>query len=282
MARSVFLFSLSTILTDDQFREFILEHLKRVVLVILCIATVWFSASLNAKQRVSLYSYHLMPPYIIDEDEYLGLYFDFANYLNRVQSNVKYQVVYVPRKRLDHLLANDQMDGIIIGVNPVWFGDKNQTRYTWSKALFFDRDEFVSHQKNKLEYNGPSSLYGKSIGGIKGFKYFGVDQLVKQKKAMRINVDSETLLVDILKKQRVDVAIISRATLDYLVPAGERLNLFHLSHQPHDQFYRYLMTPHQNKAVLQQIEQFMSQRAFQAQWLGQLNRYGFTQGAVID
>lgn len=89
-----------------------------------------FSSFLNAKiSKVDIYTYHDMPPYVINLNERSGLYFDFVNLLNQMNSGYTFNLIYMPRKRLDYRLEQNKLDGIAIGVKPKWFKDASQTRF---------------------------------------------------------------------------------------------------------------------------------------------------------
>lgn len=113
-----------------------------------------FSSFLNAKiSKVDIYTYHDMPPYVINLKERSGLYFDFVNLFNQMNSGYTFNLIYMPRKRLDYRLDQNKLDGIVIGVKPKWFKDASQTRFLWSPVIMQDKDVFVSLKQNPIEVN---------------------------------------------------------------------------------------------------------------------------------
>ncbi|MFC3034589.1 ABC transporter substrate-binding protein [Pseudoalteromonas fenneropenaei] len=202
-------------------------------------------ASYNAlaKSVITLYVYHLKPPYILDVHEQTGLYFDVASLLNRVQDDVTYKTHYMPRKRLEKQLLDEQLDGMILGVNPLWFGDKHQTRYLWSEALFGDVDDFVSPKSKPFEFAGIETLKGKTLGGIRGYVYFAIDGIIATGEATRVDTSEEVQLLDMLAKERLDVAIVSRSTRRYLQTVHAWQDAFHISQIPHDAYKRHILAP---------------------------------------
>ena len=66
-------------------------------------------------------------------------------------------VRFVPRKRINRLLAAGKLDGMVLGVNPNWFGDPQKQKYLWSSPIMYDTDEFVSHADQAFEYIHPVS-----------------------------------------------------------------------------------------------------------------------------
>ncbi len=199
------------------------------------------SFSLLAKPIVTLYVYHMKAPYIVDLSEQTGLYFDVADVFNRYQQQVTFQTHFLPRKRLDKSVEDASLDGLVMGVNPIWFGDLKHEKYLWTSPIFEDTDDFVSFHKIPFEYEGETSLHQKTIGGILGYKYFGVDELAAKDLLTRVNTNEEIHLLDMLLKQRLDVAIVSRSTRQYLEAKNHWLGLFHVSEIPHDRYTRHIM-----------------------------------------
>ena len=99
--------------------------------------------SLASLERVNVYSYHLMPPYMVDEQSKSGLYYDFIKMLNEYSDNYTFNLIYIPRKRLDYLLKQNALTGAVIGVNPKWFRDNNRVKYLWTDPIMSDKDVFV-------------------------------------------------------------------------------------------------------------------------------------------
>ncbi len=81
------------------------------------------------------------------------------------------------------------------------------------------------------------------FGGVRGFYYYGITELVTAKKAKRIDTVSEPDLFTMLLKQRVDVTIISKLTFNYMVKKNNWQNDFYLSTIPHDTYERRILVP---------------------------------------
>lgn len=71
--------------------------------------------SVKATETQILYIYHDKPPYVIDLESQKGLYFDLAKLINAVQKDVRVEVRFVPRKRLDKQLERQTFQGFILG-----------------------------------------------------------------------------------------------------------------------------------------------------------------------
>ncbi len=105
----------------------------------LCLA---FLAALSlpivAKQKVNVdvFVYHLKPPFIVSNTNKLGLYFDFSDYLNTKSDNYHFETFFVPRKRIETTLLSGNLNGVLLGVSPVWFDDKEETKFLWTSNVY--------------------------------------------------------------------------------------------------------------------------------------------------
>lgn len=219
-----------------------------------------WSSNLFAIQKVVLYVYHLKAPYILDVTEQTGLYFDVSDIFNRYQDQVTFSTYFLPRKRLDKLVEAGQLDGLVLGVNPLWFNDSQKEKFIWSESIFEDVDDFVSFHKQPFEFENTSSLENKSLGGILGYHYFGIEELVEQGKLTRVNTTEEHHLLDMLIKQRLDVAIVSRSTREYLEHKNDWNGLFHVSDVPHDRYTRHIMGTKSQQEVMGMVKRLLSEK----------------------
>lgn len=232
-----------------------------------------FAEKSDNKEFISVYSYHLKPPLIVDDSNGEGLYFDLINYLNSASSLYRFNLVYVPRKRIEKMLNEQTLDGLLLGVNPVWFKDKSETKYFWTPRIFTDRDELVSLKSTSFEFINPSSLQDKIFGGVRGFYYYGINEFIKTNKALRVDTVQEIDLFSMLLNKRVDTAVISRSTYDYMLSINEWHGQFHLSKKPHDIYDRRILIPHNLEEVYQHINPLIEFLQFDNQWKVTLEKY---------
>jgi len=228
--------------------------MARYWLLLLLICPV--ASAEQVKQTVKVYAYHLQPPLIIDIDTKAGLYFEFVRNLNRLSCDYQFELVYVPRKRIEVMLERSEMNGILLGVNPKWFKDSAEQKYLWTSKVFEDRDEVVSLQAAPVEYTLPSSLTDKTVGGVRGFYYKGINELVDVGSIRRVDTVDEEALLTMLKKKRIDAAIIGRSMYEYYLSDSVKETVFHLSAQPHDKYHRRILV-HKNQEVLFQHLQYL-------------------------
>ncbi|WP_105172931.1 transporter substrate-binding domain-containing protein [Pseudoalteromonas sp. T1lg24] len=241
----------------------------KYILLLLFILPLQLAARLN---QVEVYTYHNMPPYVIDLEQKSGLYFEFVELLNQMNSGYQFKLVYMPRKRIDHRLKQNKLNGVVIGVNPKWFRDPTQSRYHWTPKMMSDQDIFVSLSKHPVIVNELSDLENKRVGGIHGFKYVGVDSLANQQKLTRVNTQSETQLFDMLKKERIDTAILSYYTFLYL--SKQDHNDFYIAKKHHDTFTRHIMLPKsQNNSLYLTLNSILICEDFTKHWKQRLLNY---------
>jgi len=230
-------------------------------------------ASAAEKEHVDVYVYHLKPPFIVNNTYELGLYFDLSTYLNSKSDKYHFETIFVPRKRIEIMLDANKLDGVLLGVNPIWFKDKAETKYLWTSKIFQDQDEVVSLAERAIEYTGPKSILGQVLGGVRGFYYFGVNEQVSQGEITRHDTVGEYELLQMIILKRVDIGIVSSSTLEYLVKAKNWQGKFYASKQPHDKYQRRILIPHTKRAIFDEIEPIVKNLARDPSWQKILQKY---------
>jgi len=211
------------------------------------------SAPTNAKALVYLYTYHNKPPFVINQAKEEGLYFDLAASLSEHSPLYDFKTVYMPRKRLDHIISRQQLHGIVLGAAPRWFNDPDETVFRWSVGFYQDRDEFVSLKSAPFNYKKPSSFENKSLATVAGYYYFGINEAVLENKLSRVDTVGELQVLELIAKQRVDFGIVSYSVFKYLIKNGDVIDIYHTSPIPHDEFQRRAFSP---KALTPALEEF--------------------------
>jgi polar amino acid transport system substrate-binding protein len=220
---------------------------------------------------VSLYAYHLKPPYIVDPKKSVGLYYELARRLNHLQSQHRYKTVYLPRKRLESLLEQEQLDGLVLGVNPHWFNDASQHRYAWSQPWIKDRDIVASRSDHPIAYSQPESLIGKRVGLSLGYYYFGINELADKGQLQRDDSQNEALTLEKLMLGRVDAMVITQRTLNTLYKTRpDYVGKIHIAPVPHDVYERHILVPHAYQALLPELNQALARLADDPQWQAML------------
>lgn len=226
-----------------------------------------------AEQRyVTAYAYHLKPPFITNLSAEQGLYYDLSRFLSQ-NSEYEFYTIFVPRKRIDKLLADKQLDGIVIGVNPKWFADIHQQKYHWTQSFFEDRDEFISLKTQRFDYSGADSLAGKTLAGVRGFIYANIEPALAQNRMQRFNTIGEKEVINMILKGRANTGIVSRSTFDYLYPRIPAMQNLYISERPHDQFERKILVPKNKTKLHAEITAKLTEIQQDPRWLAILQGY---------
>lgn len=245
--------------------------MKYLLLFFLLLTCSFLSA--EEKPSVTIYTYHVKPPLVIDAAKEEGMYYDFKRRLNSTSAKYHFEMVSVPRKRVERMLANGTLNGILLGVNPVWFSDKNEMKYLWTPRVFSDRDEIVSLISQSIEFIKPPSLQGKIFGGVRGFYYFGISELIENKVITRVNTAQEVDLLSMLLNNRVDAAVVSRSTFDHVIKKKQWQNKFHLSKKPHDIYDRRILVPQKYSDIYHHILPIIEDLQFNQSWQDHIKSY---------
>jgi len=245
--------------------------MNKYLFLLLITCSGWVQAA--SKIPINVYVYHMQPPLVINLEDETGLYFEFARYLNKQTERYHFEVVFLPRKRLDRMLAENRLSGVVLGVNPTWFKDKALTKYLWTGAFMHDRDEIISLSSNPFQYNKPASLKGMVIGGVRGFYYYGINELVSAGKADRVDTVKELDLFSMLLKERVDVAIIGRSAYGYMMKEKKWHDVFYLSTKPHDSFERRILVTKDRSALHRQLSEIVEKLPNDKLWQQSLLKY---------
>lgn len=254
-------------MTEKTARNMILNWSITATFLLLC---SFFS---EAKQTISLYTYYKKPPFIVDTAEQHGLFFDLARHLTANQPKYNFEVIYIPRRRLEGLLRTGELDGAIIGINPVWFDDKNETKYLWTSPIYHDTDDFISLKTKPFEYLSPASLIDTTFAGVSGLYYVKVSQLAFEGKVRRLDTIGDKQVIAMVELGRVDYGIVSRSALQYLIKNNLVEDIFHRSTIPHESYDRRILVPKALPEIHQVLEAQVSLLANDTDWQAILGKY---------
>jgi polar amino acid transport system substrate-binding protein len=226
-----------------------------------------------AKKEITLYTYHLKPPFITNLEKKEGLSFDLVKLLNNNNKKVHYKVRYIPRLRLEKdIMINNPSP--ILWVSPIWFKDKSKYKFNWSDVILKDRDVFISLNK-RFNYTGPSSVIGQYIILTRGFFYHGLQALMKEKKISPLLLDSETQSFKMIASGRGGLSIISESTLSYLLLSEslETRDKIKVAKNPHDSYNRSILLPKHKKTIYKDLNNRISRLKNNPLWLKLLKKY---------
>ncbi|MGM9514719.1 substrate-binding periplasmic protein [Roseateles sp. DB2] len=148
----------------------------------------------------------------------------------------------LPRRRVAALVGRSDWIGLVPWVSPAWFQDPDQHRFIWTDPLMQDEDLVVSLKSQPVDYQGPASLRGLTLGGVFGHVYPETESLVKAGEVQRLDSFSQEACLRMLLMGRVHVIFMSRSGL-----AGWRQRVagfdarLHLAEQPRQRYQRRLL-----------------------------------------
>lgn len=244
----------------------------------LFILGISLSSSLHAKDVVKVYTYHDKPPYFIHlkndtESNHSGIYYDFINYLNTQQSKVIFKLKFMPRIRLENELKQNQLDGIVIGVNPLWFSDKNREKYLWSHPIMIDQDIFIVNKNSRILSPEVEELIGLKIALTRGSYYKGISELIKKRAIDLAATNTAQQNLEMLAYKRADITIMSQLTAKYFFNNLYPKKQFRVLDQPHDTFERMLLIPNNQSHLYKELNQITMTALSDKRWTKQLNKW---------
>jgi polar amino acid transport system substrate-binding protein len=246
---------------------------KCLLLLLLCL----LPPSGYAQREVLAWTYHLIPPFILDRDNQQGLSYDLLELFNLHPENrgrFRFRLVYQPRKRLDLNLQRRQVE-LLLWVNPVFLDAAHCARSRWTPALLQDQQEFLSRAGQPFDYDGPASLHGRTLGGVLGHRYQPIEADIDRGLIQRKDVLQGEQNLNKLLSKRLDLILLPRSTaLFYSRRMGlnERL---HFSAKPLNSFSRHLLLqPSLDRDVAEFVTNAVASLEHNPEWRRLLQRYG--------
>ncbi len=242
--------------------------------ILLFAATTISAGARAAAEEVSVWVYHNFPPYIVNATEREGISYDLVRLLTEMSDGrFQFNVEVLPRPRLEkRFMSGDP--GIVLWVNHVWFGDPDRTRFLWTNPILADKNVIVSPKGASFQYEGPQSLHGMTLIGVRGHSYTEVDGLVKEGLVDRIDLNAEGQLMRFVASGRGQVAIIANSAARYFVRELDLSDAIHFSKKPHSTYQRYIMVqPH-----LEPLHEFLQEAILRLkrseEWTEIVQKYG--------
>jgi len=221
---------------------------------------------------VKLWTYYNFKPFL-QPNEKQGLIIDLAEMLTaNSQGKFNFVVKYLPRKRIDMLLASHQLGAVAL-VNPQWFPDT----FMVSSPLLKGSDIIISSKHHIINDVSKVNIKNQKFIGVVGHLY---PALLNVELAHRQNISSIDSLFKLIAKQRGDFAIVPSLVAAYHQSNDEysaQLNFGPPLHQP---YTRHLVMSKQHKGLKEFVNGIFSSVAGQQQWLAILERYHLTNLAV--
>ncbi len=109
--------------------------------------------------------------------------------------------------------------------------------YLFSDSVMPLTNVMYSSARKPLEYRGPISIAGKTIGCIKNYTYPGIELVMAAGKTKRYDVNTIPVLLRMVKEGRVDGAVMDEGEAQWVIrnTPGLAPEDFHVATQPVDE-----------------------------------------------
>ena len=238
---------------------------------LLAIVTILFAGALHGAalgEVVNVYTSAQVAPLVTPDGK--GVYPDLIDYLNRQKlGELSFKLIYLPRKRLQMKVENGELDGIVIGMMPNWFGDAEQKKYLWTVPFAVDR--YVIALPPGQDH-GSGTLAGKSLGMVLGYHYPDLEVWVRQQGLVRADGPSDELNLEKLRLGRVDGVAAAESVVRYHLKLhpGDRFQLLSV---PSHQTERRFLVPHSHAAVYDKIAPVVRKLRDDPEWQRLMSQY---------
>ncbi len=239
---------------------------KTQLLMYFVLFCLW-SQFVHASQTIPFYTYYDEPPFALEQADNLTQ--KLADWLSK-KSKGQYQFVptYLPRRRLDlTVLSQADWQGVVVWASPQFFLDQERSKYLWTDTYMHDINLVVSHRNKPINFNGPASLYGLTVGSVIGHQ---LDDFQRDIAAGRIHREDAGSALSNLKKlqlQRIDAAFIPAIALPYYRQQLPQLDQWlYIAKQPRSEVYRHLFVARSQVRLHRFLNQAIVQLAHDKQW----------------
>lgn len=228
----------------------------------------------GAQQRVEVWTYHLSPPFIVDDTQ--GLSHDFVELLNNDPGNqgrFRFELVRIPRNGIDERLSQKR-PGVLLWATPSFFTAAQANNGRWSRPLLMDQQVFVSLPDAPFDYEEPKTLHGMVLGGVVGHRYNALSADIENGKITRQDAQTDLDNFAQLMSGHIDTLLIPRSTLLYYLKNAQHRDLY-VSDTPLYQFARHLLvTDAVGEAVSAYLAECIEALDGNPEWQILLFRYG--------
>lgn len=216
-----------------------------------------------ADERVSVYTNVDFAPLVIDAEH--GLYPDLVAYLNRHgPPGLQFHLEPLPRKRMQVLLDENQLDGIIIGMMPRWFADEARSKYLWTEPFFHDSFVLAALPGQPVDLDRVRE--GLHIGVTLGYVYPGIDEWIAAHRLQRSEAPSEAANLDKLALGRIDAAVVTGSVLRYYLKMHALPRPFAMTELPGQKTERRILLPQTQRALFERLAPVVRALADDPEW----------------
>jgi len=151
------------------------------------------------------------PPYVISKPP-AGIMFDVLSHIAQKQG---YQLVAerIPENRVYLLLDGGELDAHASALEWV----EAPQKYAFTDPVLKVRDVVFTRKDSALNYQTVKDLWGHSVGVHTGYSYQSLTEHFKNGKITRIDSNNELYLLQMLARERLEVAVITEHVALWLI-----------------------------------------------------------------
>ncbi len=242
-----------------------------IALFILTMCNVFMPVPAQAQaEEITVWSYYVFPPFIAEGNQ--GLTHGLLGLMDEeADGRFTFHLQIMPRKRIEQqIAAGDQ--GIVLFISPEWF-DLPGEDAVWSGTLFADRNGILFSGLRQINYSGPQTLFGMTMGGVVGRRYKGIDGEVESGRIIREDVLDEELNVLKLAERRIDFMTAPESVLRYLVAHLGAEKKVNFSPTPLFEYTRHILINRLSPEAREFVLQFVRDLPTNPSWLKLKKKY---------
>lgn len=208
-------------------------------------------ASCARAETVTVYTAANFAPLMLGDGR--GLYPDLITHLNKHSGSLQYELRYLPRRRLQVMLEDGSLDGIVMGMMPEWLNDRDQTRYKWTAPFSTDRFALVSLATRPVDPSRAAILTRGTIGVTTGYVYPGLERWFSGLRLTRSDGASDEKNIEKLFLGRLDCVLVAESMARYYVRnhyQGKQLRIFVM---PGDPTERRFLVQHRDARLFEPL-----------------------------
>jgi polar amino acid transport system substrate-binding protein len=229
---------------------------RRIALVL---GVLFGGLAAPAQTEVTVYTYNDRTPFVVDQARKDGLEYRLCDWLTK-ESKGTYRFTLRVTTAADVRAKLDAgtLEGVLLGVNPVWFSEAERAKALWTPPILFDKNVVISLGSRKIDFKGPESLAGLRVALVKDWFYPEIGAAFTALKAQRVDFGSEPLALRGMAAGKADVALVSEWTFLYEQLRGDLAGDFFTADKPASTFERMILVPAARKALHADLVRYLT------------------------
>ncbi len=232
------------------------------------------SPGAHAAAPATAFNTYMAGPYVVEAQQ--GLAQSLVDRLNeKMAPHHRLALRHMPRIRLDttELSKGDKFAGAVLFVNPRFVADADKTRFLWSKPLFVDCNMVISRLEEPVEFVGLSTFWGLRFGGVRGYRYSYIDDMVGTGKVQREDSQDELSGLRKVALGRVDVTVVPYTIYSHFGADKSLARQLYVAPKPLQCFARHILVGKANPALLKAVNLAIDALGTDKGWLAAMEYF---------